>query len=345
MGKEVELVRHISLEELRVLIRKEKDKHLHERLLFIYQLYLGDTIQQAYTRLCIAEQTAYNWLKRWNKHGYEGVGPQFNGGRHARLTLQQQEELQKHLKQEKHNWVTAEVRAHIKRMFHVTYSERHVARMLRTFGMYYAKPYPRDYRQPDNAEELLQERIEQALEEISTPSDAVVGFLDEASPQTTDNKQRFWSFIKPQTVKNTEKYRANTFGFYPINGKAVVAFKERSTIAYVCEFLRQIRDRNPGKRIILFLDNARAHIARKTKEFAQFLKITLVFLPTYSPKLNPIEFIWKSVRRKISQIFVKSAWSFKETICSAFHRLAKKRSFQKSWIQKFGGLFPNLLCP
>ncbi len=45
----------------------------------------------------------------------------------------------------------------------------------------------------------------------------------------TDNKQRFWSFDKPKITKNTTKYRANTFGFYPINGKEVVEFMARST--------------------------------------------------------------------------------------------------------------------
>jgi hypothetical protein len=46
--------------------------------------------------------------------------------------------------------------------------------------------------------------------------------------------RRFWSFGKPQIVKNTSRYRANTFGFYPINGKEVVEFMEHSTAEYEC---------------------------------------------------------------------------------------------------------------
>ena len=43
----------------------------------------------------------------------------------------------------------------IKEKFGVEYSENQVRRILKSFGMKHAKPYPRDYRRPDNAEELL----------------------------------------------------------------------------------------------------------------------------------------------------------------------------------------------
>ena len=187
----------------------------------------------------------------------------------------------------------------------------------------------------------------------------IIGFLDQSAPQTTDNKQRFWSFDKPKINKNTTKYRANTFGFHPINGKEVVEFirlrhssqglcsynsqMKRSTAKYVCAFLRIIREKNSKKHILLIIDNARAHIAQRTMSFAKSLGITLVFLPTYSPDLNPIEQIWKSIRRKISQIFVKSEWSFKETIRATFHHLAKKPSFTRGWLNKFQPVLSNLL--
>jgi len=71
---------------------------------------------------------------------------------------------------------------------------------------------------------LLRQSIENAVKNAA--NDTIIGFLDEASPQTTDNKQRFWSFDKPRIIKNTTKYRANTFGFYSLNGLSVVDFKD-----------------------------------------------------------------------------------------------------------------------
>ena len=52
----------------------------------------------------------------------------------------------------------------------------------------------------------------------------IIGFLDESSPQTTSNTVRMWSFRRPEKIRNTTKYRANTFGFCTITGNSVIRF-------------------------------------------------------------------------------------------------------------------------
>jgi len=340
MPKQIEAIKHVSMDELKILIKKEKDKRVFERLLFIRQLYLGSIVLDACERLCISESTGYEWLMQWNEMGYEGLKPEFAGGRPPKITEINKDQLKEKLKT-KDSWFTSEVKALVKRDFGVAYSFRQIIRILKGFDMHYAKPYPYDYRKPNNSEQLLEQSIV-ALPTI--PDNTVIGFIDEASPQTTDNRQRVWSFGKPTIKKNTTKYRANTFGFYPINGKEVVEFRENSKIKDVCEFLMHICDKNPGKNILAFLDNLPTHVSNKTRSFAESHNITLVFIPKYSPQLNPIEPIWKSVRRRVSQIFAKSDWSFKESIRTTFCRLAKSKSFMSGWLEKFGYLFPKLLC-
>jgi hypothetical protein len=126
--------------------------------------------------------------------------------------------------------------------------------------------------------------------------DYVIGFLDESSPQTTANTVQLWSFNKPTIIKNTTKLRANSFGFYALNGNSVIEFKERSTKENVCDFLLSIRKSNPWRRIVIILDNFRSHRAKDTVNLSLENNIDLVYLPPYSPDLNPIEFIWKSVK-------------------------------------------------
>jgi len=337
-----DLIKHVSQDELKKYIKKERNFYIHERLLFINQLYLGDTVEQASERMCISPSTGYEWLKLWNEKGYEGLAPEFGGGSPPKLTEQQTQQLKDKLKSG--NWLTQEVRAFIKKEFNVLYSLRHISRTLRGFGMNYAKPYVLDYRKPDNAEGLLMQSIVEAVNGL--PENTVIGFVDEASPQTTDNRQRVWSFGKPTAKRNTSKYKANTFGFYPINGTEALEFYENSKAPSVCEFLRRIKDKNPGKHVVVIWDNAPQHKAAWTRKFAESLGITLALLPKYSPDLDPIEFIWKSVRRRVSQIeFIGSEWSFKESIRTAFHRIAKSKSFMSAWLDKFQPYFSNLLCP
>jgi len=159
--------------------------------------------------------------------------------------------------------------------------------------------------------------------------------LDETSPQLTANTQRLWSFFKPVVKKNTTKIRANTFGFYAINGESVINFKENSKKESVCEFLEKIRTKNPEKPIIIILDNFRSHWANKTREKAKELNIILVFLPPYSPDLNPIEQIWKSIKRELSPLLIKTLEKLKEVISNSFYKFSQKISFARKWIQKF----------
>jgi len=163
----------------------------------------------------------------------------------------------------------------------------------------------------------------------------VIGFLDETSPQTTANTQRFWSTGHPMLVKNTTKFRANTFGFYSINGCSALEFHEHSKKEDVCEFFQFIRNMNPNKEIVIILDNFRSHHTNITREFAENNRMHLVFLPPYSPDLNPIEFIWKSIRRIISRTFVQDIDHLKQIILDAFRKLGCSLSFAKAWITKF----------
>jgi putative transposase len=164
---------------------------------------------------------------------------------------------------------------------------------------------------------------------------AVIGFFDECSPQTTANTQRLWSFTKPTVKKNTTRLRANTFGFYAILGNSVVDFKEKSRKEDIIEFLEEIRENNPQGRIMIVLDNFRSHHANLTLEKAEKLNIDLVFLPPYSPNLNPIEFIWKTVKRELSPLFIETKNQLKELIQKYFIQCVKSTSFAKKWIEKF----------
>lgn len=162
-----------------------------------------------------------------------------------------------------------------------------------------------------------------------------MGFFDESSPQTTANTQRLLSFGKPVIYKNTTKYKANAFGFYALNGVSVIDFKDNSKKEDVCEFFEEIRLQNPEKEIVLILDNFRSHRAKASVKCAGDCNIKLIFLPPYSPDLNPIEFIWKSIKRIISRSFIKNLEYMKQIIYKNFIEFASRLSFAKSWIEKF----------
>jgi len=167
--------------------------------------------------------------------------------------------------------------------------------------------------------------------------DVIIGFMDESSPQTTANTQRLWSFGKPIIHKNTDKIKANAFGCYMLNGASVIDFKEHSKKEDVSEFLITIRQKNPIKKIVILCDNFKSHKADYTKQIARDCDINLVFLPKYSPDLNPIEYIWKSIKRVISRSFIRDIDHIRALIRDSFLENASKLSFARYWIERFLG--------
>ncbi len=60
-------------------------------------------------------------------------------------------------------------------------------------------------------------------------------------------------------------------------------------------FLDEIAARHPDKRIVMVLDGAGWH---KNQSILLPPNLTLVFLPPYSPELNPVEHLWDDLREK-----------------------------------------------
>jgi len=80
VGREKELVRHLSEEELERLLTEADDIKLYKRLVFLKLLYGGATLAEAAEDIGVSEGTASNWVERWNEGGLGKLTPNFGGG-------------------------------------------------------------------------------------------------------------------------------------------------------------------------------------------------------------------------------------------------------------------------
>jgi putative transposase len=119
---------------------------------------------------------------------------------------------------------------------------------------------------------------------------------------------------------------------------------ENSRKESICSFLGDIRRNNPKAKILMVLDNFPSHKANVTREKAEELGILLTFLPPHSPDLNPIEQLWRCLKREISTAFFRSEDEFLAIILKAFSQLSRKLSFATNWFQKFLPQMSNKLC-
>ena len=244
MPRSKDVKRHLNEKELDAAIdeaQKAEETRLVRRLCLIKNLYAGDSVTEAADRVGVTQPTASRWTDRWNNHGVDGLRPDFGGGRPPKLSETEQEQLCEVL--ERHQPLTTKhVQQLIEDGFDVSYSQRHVSRLLKKLGMKYAIPRPESPDRPDDADEILEQRFEAALEELDddivTDGGVVVGFLDEAWPRPTDNSRRLWAFEKPTLRKETPtpSFDDVVFGFYAVIGESVVACKDDLSKESVADF-------------------------------------------------------------------------------------------------------------
>jgi putative transposase len=137
--------------------------------------------------------------------------------------------------------------------------------------------------------------------------------------------------------KNTAHLKANSIGCFMLNGIDAISFPIHTRAEDFCEFLMKVRGYNPVGRICLVLDNFATH---KAKE----LNIELIYLPPYSPGLNPIEYLWKSIKRIISISEIDNKEELIAIVRNSFFSLTAGLSFARMWIPSFLYDKLSLLC-
>lgn len=131
-------------------------------------------------------------------------------------------------------------------------------------------------------------------------------FEDEFSLSNTATVSYSWNKKGRQPLikcKQNKRERQTVFGSVDImSGQLVINFADRGNYKTFKKHLKKIlKTYRKASKIILYLDNVRYHHAKKLKEFLVLHpKLELIYLPSYSPDLNPIERVWWLMRKQIT---------------------------------------------
>ena len=128
-------------------------------------------------------------------------------------------------------------------------------------------------------------------------------YIDESGIEERIVKDRGWGKkCQKLSAKKSGKYyeRSNIIAGY-VNKKIIAPMVFYSSCntklfeAWVEQFL--IKELKPGQYVIM--DNASFHKSQRTRELIESVGCKLIFLPPYSPDLNPIEKFWANMKRWI----------------------------------------------
>jgi len=85
-------------------------------------------------------------------------------------------------------------------------------------------------------------------------------------------------------------------------GETVVIIRKRKRRLEVAELLQSLVDKHPSGTVYVAWDNASTHQDDEVEAVVRAAagRLVLLYLPTYSPWLNPIEMLWRHFRREVT---------------------------------------------
>ena len=132
-------------------------------------------------------------------------------------------------------------------------------------------------------------------------------FSDEMRYGLISNFRRSWSKIGERTVIDSQKSFENRYLFSavsPLSGKSFhLSGIDGCDTAATQAFLRELKKQHPDETVVLVWDNAPCHRPKLHRDIPGLI---VLFLPPYSPELNPVERFFGELRKATANTIFKT---------------------------------------
>jgi transposase len=114
-----------------------------------------------------------------------------------------------------------------------------------------------------------------------------------------------WSPKGQQVMIPTPGQPTKQYGIGAVNyhtGETVVLFRRHKRRKEIAELLQALLEKHPEETVYVAWDNATTHEDADIEAVVRGAagRLILLYLPTYSPWLNPIEMLWRHFRREVT---------------------------------------------
>ena len=284
--------------------------------------------------------TICRWWKAYEKEGAKGIRLKTRGRKHGEkrtLKPEHEKELQKIIEDKEPDqlklpfalWTRKAVRQIIKKLYGINMPIRTVGEYLSRWGFTPQKPLKRAYEQnPKAVKKWLDEEYPKIFLKAKKEG-AEIHWGDETGLCNTSQHGRSYAprGKTPAIRISARRDRVNLISSITNQGKVrfMVYNKTMNSQTFIKFLNRLIKDTD--QKIFLILDNLRVHHSRLVKEWLDVHQeeIELFFLPSYSPELNPDEYLNCDLKGGVhSSTPAKSADELKKKAISHLRMLQKR---------------------
>ena len=244
--------------------------------------------------------------KKYERGGLDAIKPGLRGRRHGaqrELKAEQEVGIQKllvdktpdQLKLSFALWTREAVRLAIKQIYGQDLPLRTISDYLKRWGFTPQKPTKRAYEQNPKLVAQWHETVYPEIQALAKQEKAEIHWGDETGIQNDAyNARGFAPKGKTPVVRiNATKSRVNMISSITNRGKVrFMLYKENMTSQVLIRFMSRLV-KGADRKVFLILDNLRVHHSKLVKAWLEEHEeeIAVFYLPSYSPELNPDEYL------------------------------------------------------
>jgi transposase len=308
------LLREVNTETEKLLIRisnSSKSAQVRNRAKCILLSYQGFSSEQLIPLFGISIRTLHNWLTRWERRGFVGLYNQKGRGRKALLNQSQAAQVKE--------WVKAapkslnKVAAKIHKEWGIELSKETIKRIIKKLNMMWKRMKRGLRKTPDEWE--LEVKIPELLKlkEQDKKGEIDLRYLDESGFSLMPCIPYAWQEKNSTIVlKSCQSKRINILGLMNSRNELYYEIHTRTIDSEaVINFLDKFSE-NLLLPTVVVLDQASIHTSdcwlSKLSEW-ESKNLRIFWLPTYSPKENLIEILWKFIKYEWIEVSAYESWS------------------------------------
>ena len=287
---------------------------LIKRIHALLALAQGQSVSDVAQMLALGEQTVRDYRNQYLCQGMASLVYTAPPGRPSKLTKTQRQQLAQWIKASPQDagytsgcWNTPMIQDLIQCHFGVVYHPHYIATLLKNMGFSYQKArFVSDHLSEAKRLEWRQTRWPKILRQVKQRK-ALLLFGDEASFAQWGSLSYTWApkGRQPEVPTSGKRKAYKVFGlieyfsgrfFYTAHAGR---FNSQSYAAFLREVLSQTT-----QPIVVIQDGARYHTSKAMEAFFKMHedRLTIEQLPAYSPGFNPIEHLWKKVKKEATHL-------------------------------------------
>lgn len=265
--------------------------------------------------LDVSKQTLSLWRQRYLKGGWKELRKRKRGravGMDRRLTAEQEKEIQKtivdhtpdQLKMTFALWSRHAVQQLIKDKYDVNYTLQGVGRLLKDWGFTPQRPAKRAIERNDEAVRRWKDEEYPQVAARAKAEKAEIWWADETAAKPECHFRRSYSpkGKTPVVRQSAKRFHSSMISALNNQGKLEwMALSDAMNSETFLKFLAQmIKFRK--RKIILIVDNLKVHHSHIVQDWVEANKerLELVFLPAYSPQINPDEYLNNGLKQGLA---------------------------------------------